>query len=85
MNESTAFLLARWRRTGTVTLGFACLYVVAIVFFYSDWLTELPEADALVYLALLNGALCLGGGLTWVVAWKGRVRRRAMTVAGTLC
>ena len=65
MNESTAFLLARWRRTGTVTLGFACLYVVAIVFFYSDWLTELPEADALVYLALLNGALCLGGGLTW--------------------
>ena len=85
MNESTAFLLARWRRTGTVTLGFACLYVVAIVFFYSDWLTELPEADALVYLALLNGALCLGGGLTWVVARKGRVRRRAMTVAGTLC
>ena len=68
MNESNASSFARRHETGIVTLGFTCLYVVAIVFFYSDWISDVPQADPLAYLAVLNGALCAGAALSWLAA-----------------
>lgn len=54
------FTLTERRRAAVVaTAGFSCLYAVAIVFFYSDWLVRDQAASPLVYEVLLNGALCL--------------------------
>ena len=85
MNESNASSFARRHETGIVTLGFTCLYVVAIVFFYSDWISDVPQADPLAYLAVLNGALCAGAALSWLAARRGRGRGAATVVVGTSC
>ncbi len=38
-----------WRPVALATAGFSALYAVAVVFFYCDWLFDVPGADPLVY------------------------------------
>lgn len=46
-------------RFAVTVAGFACLYTVAVVFFYYDWLFDLPfEASPLIYGLVLNASLC---------------------------
>lgn len=48
------------RRAIVTVVGFACLYAVATVFFYYDWLYELPfETDEFLYEVFLNASLCI--------------------------
>lgn len=48
------------RRAIVTVAGFACLYAVATVFFYYDWLYELPfEVDPFLYEVSVNASLCI--------------------------
>lgn len=51
------------------TVGFACLYTVAIVFFYYEWLLDIDSnISTLVYGFVLNGFLCLAAlGVSFAV------------------
>lgn len=60
----------RLRGAVAATLGFACLYTVAIVFFYCDWLFELPDPDPLGYGIALNGGLCAAALATFLSTRK---------------
>ncbi len=59
--EQWAERLDTTKRTVLVTVGFSCLYAVAIVFFYYDWLFDLSfSVNTFLYALLLNGSLCIG-------------------------
>ncbi len=66
------------------TAGFACLYTVAIVFFYCDWLFELPEADPLRYGLALNGSLCLTSIAVFLVSRNGSLPTAPAIATGTV-
>ena len=55
--------------------GFSCLYTVAVVFFYCDWLFDVSGADPLFYGIALNGALCVAATVIFVGARHVRWRR----------
>lgn len=65
--------------------GSVCLYSVAIIFFYYDWIFGLSfEVDTLLYSVYLNGALCMGAALTVFFA-KRFQRFFLLTGIGVLC
>lgn len=78
-------LLDSRRAAALVAVGFACLYTVAIVFFYYDWLFMLPEADSLLYGTLLNGALCLAAGVVFLLSRRNRLQPLIAIGVGTAC
>lgn len=69
--------------TVLVAVGFTCLYTVAIVFFYCDWLFDLPGANPLWYGGLLNGLLCLTAAVVFLLSRKGRVREGSAIGVGS--
>ena len=73
------------RATALVAVGFACLYTVAIVFFYYDWLFMLPEADSLLYGVLLNGALCVAAAAVFFLSRRNRLRPFVAVGVGVGC
>ena len=64
--------------------GFSCLYTVAVVFFYCDWLFDVSGADPLLYGIALNGALCVAAAVMFVGARQARWRRGGAAVAGAV-
>ena len=72
--------------SGTVasTLGFACLYAVAIVFFYCDWLFDLPAPDPLGYGIALNGNLCAAALAVFLVARAHPIKTVPAVALGTI-
>lgn len=52
----------------SATVGFGALYAVAVVFFYCDWLFDVPGANALAYGALLNLSLCAAAAAVFAAA-----------------
>ena len=64
------------------TTGFACAYTVAIVFFYYDWLFELPGTDPFLYELALNGSLCVTAAVMFAVSRKRVVPRVGAAVSG---
>lgn len=73
------------KRLALTILGFACLYTVAIVFFYYDWLFELPiSPDPLIYGFVLNGSLCAAAIGTFLLM-RIRFDPRALLAIGALC
>ena len=64
--------------------GFSCLYTVAVVFFYCDWLFDVSGADPLFYGIALNGALCVAATVMFVGARQVRWRRGGAAVAGAV-
>lgn len=66
-----------------VAVGFTGLYAVAIVFFYCDWLFDLPGADPLLYGGLLNGSLCLTAAALFLLSRKGCVREGSAIGVGS--
>lgn len=77
-----AVLTSERRGAVAVTAGFSCLYAVAIVFFYSDWLFRGQEASPLAYEALLNGCLCAAAALVILASRRFRVSESRLAAIG---
>lgn len=73
------------REAFVVAAGFACLYTVAVVFFYYDWLFDLPGADPLVYGMALNGSLIAAATAVIALSRAGRLNTKAAAAVGTAC
>lgn len=86
LSAALALLLTRFRLSACLvvaTAGFSSLYAVAVVFFYCDWLFDVPGADALAYGAFLNLSLCAAAVAVFAAArrpWWSATRAAA---AGT--
>ena len=71
------------RGMAAATLGFACLYAVAVVFFYCDWLFELPDPDPLGYGIALNGSLCAAALAMFAVSRRRSIKATPAAALGT--
>ncbi len=75
-------LTATRRALVAATAGFSCLYAVAIVFFYSDWLVRDYAASPLVYEIFLNGALCLSAAFVVIASRRFCVSESRLAAIG---